>query len=166
MGNDSAGSGLMAAPRAEFRTSVLLVLPYCSSVDLVRGLDADFGGAVGLVGDGHVPGAAADLAVLHVLLMRAAAGVQRDLYRLAAVRAGDGGRRVGGAVADGEGVLDRFVAAHEGVGVQAVAHEVTPRRSGAPGCASAARGRRRRGGPAPRARPPRAPMRRKGSART
>jgi tetratricopeptide (TPR) repeat protein len=58
----------------------------------VRRFRPHFGGAFGAVVDGDAPRAQQTLAVLHVLLPRAAAGVQRDLHPFAAAGALHGGR--------------------------------------------------------------------------
>src|SRR5437773_6102464 len=58
------------------------------------------GGSVALIMYGDAPGLTADLAVLDVILIFAAPGVEADRDRLAAIRAGDLAARVGGAVAE------------------------------------------------------------------
>ena len=67
-------------------------------------------GAAGrVVAHGHAPRLAAHLAVLDVVLRPAAAGIERDVHRLAAVRAVHGRRGVRGAVAAREIGVDVFL---------------------------------------------------------
>jgi hypothetical protein len=53
-------------------------------------------------------GPAADLAILDILLHRAAARVYRQLDLLAATGALDPGRKIGDAVAEGKGIVEVF----------------------------------------------------------
>src|SRR3954464_14608850 len=66
----------------------------------------DVGVAVARIADVHQPGAAADLAVLDVLLIPPAARVEGDLVRLSAVWALDERLRLRIAVDEGELVVD------------------------------------------------------------
>src|SRR5947207_4937671 len=71
------------------------------------------GRAVFAVVDAHRPRLAANLAVLHILLGRAAAGIDRDLHRLVTVRAVNRRPRLGGAVAERKSGVERVFVVRE-----------------------------------------------------
>ena len=75
----------------------------------VRGVDLDLCRAVPAVLHVHQPRLAAHLAVLHVLLILPAAGVERDLVRFAAVGTIHDGFRFGSSIAKREFLVDLFL---------------------------------------------------------
>src|SRR5207249_2817020 len=79
--------------------------PACAGVSGVERLDRDVGSARRAVAHRHAPRAAADLAVLDVLLQDAASGVETELARRSAVRAHDQRLGVSGAIALGKVIL-------------------------------------------------------------
>src|SRR5882724_1002800 len=96
----------LSAVRFRANSSLALTPHRLLFIDLVVGLGAHFRGPVLSVGHGDLPRPAADLAVLDVLLLGPAAGIEGDLDGLAAIGAGDLGGGVGRAIAEGEFLVE------------------------------------------------------------
>jgi len=72
-------------------------------------VEGNVGGSVGEIVNAHVPRAAADLAVLDILLIAAASRIQRDLVDFSTIGAANGSPSFGGAVSEGELLIQIIV---------------------------------------------------------
>ena len=92
---------------------------------LIERLHAHGGMPVVPVLHGHAPRLTANRAVLDVLLVITAAGIERHRVRFAAVRAGDDSACVGGAVAERKVAIEIELVGLVGLIVESESHPVT-----------------------------------------